>query len=99
MANSSGSAQEDVLLRLSVPAAGDLRAIASDVAMKVAEYLGSGAPDAGSVASAVERAALEVAPPDSGAQIEFVFRRAAGALLIEARSGGRAAETRHALPA
>jgi hypothetical protein len=99
MATPSGSAQEGVLLRLSVPAAGDFRAIASDLAVKVAESLGTSAPDAGGVVSALERAALEVAASDGDAQIEFVFRRAAGALLIEARSGGRVVEMRHALPA
>lgn len=99
MAHSSGSAQGDVLLRLSVPPAGDLRGIASDLAVKVAEYLGTGAPDARTVAPALERAAHEVADPGGEAQIEFVFRRLAGALLIEARSGGRAAELRHPLPA
>jgi hypothetical protein len=99
MATPSGSPQEGVLLRLSVPAAGDFRAIASDLAVKVAEYLGTSASDVGGVAPALERAAREVAAPDGDAQIEFVFRRAAGALLIEARSGGRVAEMRHALPA
>jgi hypothetical protein len=99
MAKSSGSAQEDVLLRLSVPASGDLRAIASELAVKVAEYLGTGGPEAAGVATALERAAREVAPPEGDAQIEFVFRRAAGALLIEARSGGGVAEMRYVLPA
>jgi hypothetical protein len=96
MANPSGNAQE-VLLRLSVPAAGDLRVIASEMAVKVAEYVGA-AQDAAGVAEALERAALDVAP-ERDAQIEFVFRRAAGALLIEARSGGRQAEIHHGLPA
>jgi hypothetical protein len=99
MSTSPGSAQEGVFLRLSVPAAGDLRAIASELAVKVAEFLGTSASEAGGVAPALERAAREVAAPGGDAQIEFVFRRAAGALLIEARSGGRVAEMRHALPA
>jgi hypothetical protein len=98
MANPSGSAQE-VLLRLSVPAAGDLRAIAPELAVKVAEQLGGGALEAARAAEAVERVALDVAAPDGDGQIEFIFRRAAGALLIEARSGGRTAEIQHALPA
>lgn len=99
MAESTGSAQGEVLLRLSVPVAGDLRVIASDMTMKVAEYFGLSASDAGGVATAVERTAAEVAPPGSEGPIEFVFRRAAGALLIEAHSSGRAADTRHELPA
>jgi hypothetical protein len=98
MPNPSGSAQE-VLLRLSVPAAGDLRAIAPELAGKVAEQLGAGAPEAAGVAEVVERVAREVAGTERDGQIEFTFRRAAGALLIEARSSGRTAEIQHALPA
>jgi hypothetical protein len=98
MPNPSGSAQE-VLLRLSVPAAGDLRAIAQELARKVAEHLGAAPPEVARVAEAVERTALDVAAPEGDAEIDFTFRRAGGALLIEARSGGRVSETQHALPA
>lgn len=96
MVKPPGSAQTDVLLRLSVPPAGELRAIAFDVAVKVAESLGASAPDAESLAGSVERAARGLA---AEGPIEFIFRKAGGALLIEARAGGQTSEVRHSLPA
>jgi hypothetical protein len=97
MPNSSARAQGDVLLRLSVPPAGELRAIARDVAVKVAEYLGANAPDATSLAATLERSVDGLSAGQE--QIEFVFCKSAGELLIEARAGGRTSEVRHPLPA
>jgi hypothetical protein len=99
MVNPSGTAQSDVLLRLNVPPTGELRALASEMAKKVAEYLGTSGPDAESLAGSLERAATGLPPGGDEGQIEFVFRKVGGELLIEARAGGRTSEVRHSLPA
>jgi len=93
------SAPGALVLRLSVPAQGPLRAIASDIAGKVAESLGDKAVEDGSIGAAVERVAAHVAPDGSDAEITFEFRQIEGVLLIEARCGSRSSEVRCPLPA
>jgi hypothetical protein len=93
------SAPGTLVLRLSVPAQGPLRAIAADIAGKVAASLGDKALEAGSVGAAVERVAASVAPGASDAEITFEFRQIEGELLIEARCGSRSSEVRCPLPA
>jgi hypothetical protein len=87
-----------MVLRLTVPAAGDLRAIARDIATKVAEYVGTAGPEAESIADALDGAAARVAPPGSDVDISFEFQRADGELTIRARSGDRSSEVRCKLP-
>ena len=86
------------LVRISVPAEGELRAIVADVAAKVAQFLGQ-ATDATAFDTAIDEVAGRVAPGGNGADITFEFRQAGGDLLIEARSGGRSSEVRCPLPA
>ncbi len=93
------SAPGALVLRLSVPAQGPLRAIAADIARKVAESLGDKAVEAGSVGAAVEQVASRVAPDGSDAEITFEFRQIEGELLVEARCGSRSSEVRCPLPA
>ena len=81
------------------PPRGRLRAIAADIARKVAESLGDKAVEAGSVGAAVEQVAARVAPDGSDAEITFEFRQIEGELLIEARCGSRSSEVRCSLPA
>jgi hypothetical protein len=88
-----------LVLRLSVPANGDLRTIAADIAPRVAEYLGDTAVDAASVSSALEAAASHVAPKGSAADIEFEFRQGDDELFIGVRCGSRTSEVRRPLPA
>jgi hypothetical protein len=88
-----------MLLRLSVPAGGDLRAIAVDVAKRVAEYLRDRAPDSAAVTAAVDNVASRVAPAASDAEIVFDFRELNGELQIEAHCGSRSSEVRCPLPA
>lgn len=88
-----------LVLRLSVPAQGVLRVVATDLAARVAEYLGDKARDAAAVSSALEGVASRVAPNGSDADIEFEFRQVEGELLIEARCGSRTSEVRCPLPA
>jgi hypothetical protein len=88
-----------LVLRLSVPADGALRAVAVDVARKVAAYLGDNTLDPASVSAAVEGVATRVAPQGSDADITFEFRQVDGELLIEARCGSRESQVRCSLPA
>lgn len=88
-----------LVLRLSVPVAGALRAVAADVAGKVAAHLGDKAADAAAVGAALEGVAARVASPGGDAEITFEFRQVEGELVIEARCGNRASEVRCPLPA
>lgn len=97
MPNPPAGRDADVLLRLSVPTAGELRTVAPEVAAKVAEYCGASAPDAESLGAALDRAVSALA--GGPGPIELVFRRAGSDLVVEARANGRTSEVRHALPA
>jgi hypothetical protein len=96
---SSDPAPGGLVLRLSVPAAGDLRSVATDVATRVAAYLGERAPDGAAVAAALDAVAARVAPVSNDAEITFDFRGVNGELLIEAHCGTRSSEVRCPLPA
>ena len=88
-----------LVLRLSVPAEGVLREVATELATRVAEYLGDQTRDGAAVAAALESVASRVAPNGSDADIEFDFRQVEGELVIEARCGSRTSEVRCPLPA
>ncbi|HET9264102.1 MAG TPA: hypothetical protein VFO14_13710 [Vicinamibacterales bacterium] len=88
-----------LMLRLSVPAQGGLRAVASEVATRIATYLGSALPEAEFAATTLEDLARRVAPGGSEGDITFEFREVDRGLLIQARCDGRSCEARHPLPA
>ena len=70
-------------LRLSVPAEGDLREIAGELAAKVAEHLGAAAGDAQSLAAKVARLALQLRNGSPQAQdIVMEFRQVEGELVV-----------------
>ena len=87
------------MLRLWVPAAGDLRSVATDVATRVAGSLGDRPPNRTAVAAALDAVAARVAPASNDAEITFDFRAVNGELLIEAHCGSRSSEVRCPLPA
>ena len=99
MPQSPDRAPGGLVLRLSVPAGGDLRAVAADIARRVAEYLGNRAPYRASVAAALDGIAAQVAPASAEAEITFEFRELDGELLIVAHCGSRSSEVRCPLPA
>ena len=99
MPQSEDRAPDGALLRLSLPAASDLRVIVVDVAKRVAEYLRDRAPDGQSVTAAVERLTAHVAPASADGEITFDFREINGELQIEAHCGSRSSEVRCPLPA
>ena len=86
-------------LRLSVPAEGDLREIAGEVAAKVAEHLGAASGDAKSLSAKVARLAQELRNGSPQAQdIAMEFRLVEGELVVEARCAGGASEVRQEIP-
>jgi hypothetical protein len=86
-------------LRLWVPAEGDLRDIAGELAAKVAEHLGATRPDAQSLAAKVAGLTSDLGSgrPQT-ADIAMEFRHADGELVVEARCAGDASEVRHEIP-
>ena len=85
-----------MVLRLSVPAGGGFRAVAVDLAVKVAEYVRSRPPDASTVAALLESLAATVAPNgNASADITFEFHQDGDELRIEARCSDRSSEARY----
>ena len=78
-----------MVLRLSVPAADGFRAVAQDLATKVAEYAGCAPDDIARATSVLEALASEVAPAGGAGDITFEFHQVGEELRIEARSGSR----------
>ncbi len=89
-----------MVMHLSVPAKSGLRAIASELATRIAEHLGAKAPDAQSIGALVEGLASRLGNGSGhqGQDITFDFRQVDGELVIEARRNGEASEVRHRLP-
>jgi hypothetical protein len=86
-------------LRLWVPAEGELRGIAGELAARIAEALGAGSPDARNLAARVAGLASELANGGrAGRDITFEFRQVEGELVVEARCNGEASEVRQPLP-
>ncbi len=87
-------------LRLWVPAEGDLREIASELAAKIAEQLGAGSPDAKQLGERVAGLASKVANGGghAGQEITFEVRQVDGELVVQARCNGEASEVRQPLP-
>ena len=88
-----------MVLRLSVPAADGFRAVAVDLAVKVAEYVGCAPADVSKVVALIESLTDTVASGASGSDVTFEFHQQDDELRIEARCGTRKSEARHPLPA
>jgi hypothetical protein len=89
-----GSSANQLAMRLSVPAHGGLRGVASEVATRLAAYLGSPDADAACAGTTIEHLAERVAPAGVDGDITFEFTEADGELLIRARCDGRSSEAR-----
>ena len=79
-------------MRLSVPSEGTLAMVAGELAVKVAEFLGS---EGGSISAILEQLASRVAT--AGEDITYEFRQINRELVIQARCNGRSSEARHPL--
>jgi hypothetical protein len=94
MSQPPGTGSLTIDLALSLPAAGALRVIASDLVAKIAEFLGGAAAGA---SEAMERAAAQVAPAGADEEIRFEFQAVDRDLLIRAHCGARSSEVRYPL--
>ena len=100
MSESSGTEDESTLvLRISVPAGAEYRAIVTEMAAKVAAYLGNTEQEGAAAATALDALASQVTPagePDADATFEF--RQSDEALQMRARCAGRSADASRPLP-
>jgi hypothetical protein len=89
-----------MVLRLSVPASDEFRAIAAELSARIAEYAGTTAAEAKSTVQTIHALAKDVAGTDHDvdADITFEFHRVGGELRIDAHCGGRTSRARHPLP-
>ncbi|OFW09898.1 MAG: hypothetical protein A3H96_01715 [Acidobacteria bacterium RIFCSPLOWO2_02_FULL_67_36] len=97
MSEPTGGAPQAFVLRVSVPADGDLRIVASDVASKVAECLGEAPERTAAAGGAAEMLGARLADGGGAAEIAFEFHTAPDGMVIEARCGDRSATVRHVL--
>ncbi len=90
------SGASTLVLRVSVPAHGELRQVATALAGRLAEYLGN--PVLRTRAPAMlDSLASRVAPPNGDGEIAFEFHRRNSELVIEAQCAGRSSEVRYRL--
>jgi hypothetical protein len=81
-----------MVLRLSVPVADGFRAVAHEVATKVAEYVGCAPDDTARATSVLESLAAEVTPGGAAGDITFEFHQVGEELRIDARCGARSSK-------
>lgn len=94
----AGAVQNGLVLRLSVPASGDMAVVGPEMAVKLAEQLGIAPSHAGGVGDTLSRLAREVGD-STGADVSFEFHKSGAELKIEARQGSRTSEARVPLSA
>jgi hypothetical protein len=93
MTNSAGAVQNGLVLRLSVPASGDLADLGPELATRLAEQLGVAGAKAGEVGAAISDLTKSVAPSGTN-DVQFEFHKVDLQLKIVASHDGRKAETR-----
>ena len=98
MTNSAGAVQNGLVLRLSVPASGEMAAVGPAMATRLATQLGVTAADAATVGGVIADLSKQVGP-SGAADVEFEFHKLNAELKILARQEDRSAEARVALSA
>ena len=93
MTNSAGAVQNGLVLRLSVPASGDLAGLGPELATRLAEQLGVTGASARTVGPAISDLAKSVALAGT-TDVQFEFHKHDLQLEIVATHDGRRAETR-----
>ncbi len=93
MTNSAGVVQNGLVLRVSVPTSGEMSALGSELACRLAEQLGVRASQVPQVATAIGDLSRTVEASTAGA-VEFEFHKHEAQLEVRARCDGRTAETR-----
>ena len=89
MTETAGAVENGFVLRVSLPAAGELGAVGAELGVKLAEQLGvprSRAMEVGEAMATLARAVGAVATGD----ISYAFHKDGGELRIEARQGNEA---------
>ena len=86
-------------LTLSVPAEGELRELAGELAAKVAAHLGAAPADAHSLAAKVDELAVRMSASGAANEdIAFAFRQSEGEIVVDARRGGKSSQVRQEIP-
>ena len=85
--------QNGFVLRMSLPASGEMAVVGPEMAVKLAEQLGIAATAAAGVGSAIA-ALTETVCPGGGADVSFEFHKSDTELQIQARQDGRSSEAR-----
>jgi len=93
MSNSAGAVQNGLVLRLSIPASGEMAGLGPELATRLAEQLGVTAADAKKVGTALTELSKTV-DPSGAADVEFEFHKLTAELKVVARQGSRTAENR-----
>src|SRR3954468_2390372 len=98
MSEPSGTEDESTLvLRISIPAGAEYRAIVTEMAAKVAAYVGDTEQEGAAAASMLDALVSQVVG-DGDADATFEFRQSDEALLMRARCAGRTADATRPLP-
>ena len=87
MTNSAGAVQKGLVLRMSVPAAGQMAEVGPQLGSKLGQQLGLSTDAAAAVAQAITDLAAGLAQRNG--DVEFEFNKLDGHLEIVARSGDR----------
>lgn len=93
MNESEGVVQNGFVLRMSLPASGEMAGVGPEMAVKLAEQLGIAGAAAAGVGAAIAALAHTVCP-GGGADVSFEFHKSDTELQIEARQDGRSSATR-----
>jgi hypothetical protein len=96
MTNSAGAVQNGLVLRLSVPASGEMAGLGPELAARLAVQIGVKAGHAAEVGDVISKLSKTLAASGS-ADIEFEFHKLGTELKITARHEDRVAESHVAL--
>lgn len=93
MSNSAGVVQNGLVLRLSIPASGEMAGLGPELATRLAGQVGVADTQAAEVGAAMTRLSKTV-DPTGAADVEFEFHKLDAELTITARHDGHVAEAR-----
>lgn len=98
MTNSTGAVHDGLVLRLSIPASGDIFVVGPEMAVKLAEQLGLDAGQAERAGRVVTELTQQV-NPSGASDVAFEFHKAGDELKIQATHGSETSEARVSLGA
>ena len=93
MSKSTGAVQDGLVLRLSLPASGDIAGVGPDVAAKLGEQLGLDAAAAAQLGKALPDLVRTLAASGTN-DVSFEFHKQPGELAIHARCDDRSSDVR-----